>query len=261
MKKACLLLFFFATLTCYAQPFTYNWVVQMKGALPANYNSINSVATDGEGNVTVTGEFFDTLFIQSTFLTSKGKSDRFLIKFDSSGRVVWMKSGGSLQNARGVDVVCDKDGYTYALTVSWGPYVIGNDTLRTDNGGNDFLIIEKLDKDGNLVWYTKAGGRSTFPEAMTLDHENNVVVCGESTAYSIFEKDTVRPINAYGMFVAKYTENGKYLWSKSTVLNLRPSMTRSRKRYTAATPTGMMISCGAPNSPMSSARQTTVQLP
>lgn len=84
---------------------------------------ISSIALDNQGNILLTGNFFDTITFGNFHLTSNGFSDIFLTKYDSSGNVLWAKRyGGNGEDLPGVG--------TYA----------GNGGISADRDGNIYMI-------------------------------------------------------------------------------------------------------------------------
>jgi len=55
----------------------------------------NELATDADGNVYMAGEFYSSsITFGSTTLYNTGVSDIFIVKFDSSGQVIWAQLSG-----------------------------------------------------------------------------------------------------------------------------------------------------------------------
>ena len=78
-----------------------------------------SVATDKSGHIYVTGTFTDTVDFDAgagvALLTSAGKSDIFIQKMDSEGRLLWAQSFGGIDNDEAFAVKTDDSGHVYVV--------------------------------------------------------------------------------------------------------------------------------------------------
>lgn len=61
---------------------------------------VTSTVTDDAGSVYVTGTFFGEVIIRNTTLKSKGETDVFLLKLDSTGGFLWVRGVGSAKVER-----------------------------------------------------------------------------------------------------------------------------------------------------------------
>jgi hypothetical protein len=188
----------------------FNWVKQIK----SNAMSwANSMATDGSGNVYITGDYTAAL----DFTTSTGNFQlpfeandeypRYILKLDSSGNFLWSKKiggyFGNTLNSLVVDAVgnvylSDEFFYTIDVDPNAGTHTISNLTGAT-NTSSDFLL--KLDQNGNFVWVNQFERRSM----VTIDTENNVYTKGTSSNVN-FPED-----------MNKYDSNGTLLWTMNNV--------------------------------------------
>lgn len=90
-------------------------------------------------------------------VSNKGSNDSFIVKFDSDGNKVWIKSYGGTQSDYFYEVVLTSD----------GGYAVSGASASKDNdfageivrgpGSNDFVIM-KLDSNGNKMWLKTYGG-------------------------------------------------------------------------------------------------------
>src|SRR6266571_827362 len=71
------------------------------------------VAVDTAGNGYFTGWFSGTASFGNTNLTSIGKDDVFVAKFDSAGHQLWVKQAGGTDYDRGYGIAADNFGNTY----------------------------------------------------------------------------------------------------------------------------------------------------
>jgi hypothetical protein len=105
-----------------------------------------------------------------------GKSDSWVIKIDSVGKLLWQKSlGGSDNDA----------GYSVKQTFDHG-FIIAGNTASNDgdvtgnHGGNDYWVV-KLDSLGNLQWQKTLGGSGEdFALTVIQTSDSGYVIAGSS---------------------------------------------------------------------------------
>ena len=100
----------------------------------------NSITTDSLGNIYVTGETGEGLDGN----THSGKSDIFLIKYNSSGTKQWTKQLGTPSYESGSDVTTDSSGNIYVTGTTLGG-LDGN----TNFGEKDIFLI-KYNSSGTI---------------------------------------------------------------------------------------------------------------
>jgi len=71
---------------------------------------VHGVATDGFGNSILTGYFTGTAIFGPISLTSTDKEDIFVVKYDSSGNVIWAKQAGGEGDDRAYSITTDREG-------------------------------------------------------------------------------------------------------------------------------------------------------
>ena len=161
------------------------------GGSCCNNDWVNAVATDTEGNIYLTGhagsEDFPTMNPQksSCALGSLGScNDAFIAKLDPSGqRLIYSTYYGGSDGDEGLAIAADKQGRAVVAG-----YCAGNKT---------FILI--VDQDGRRVGERIVSGSSTtplngtFPAAVALDPDGNILVAGET--YSDL-MPLVRPVQA-----------------------------------------------------------------
>ncbi|MGK7872445.1 MAG: SBBP repeat-containing protein [Xenococcaceae cyanobacterium] len=112
----------------------------------SNYDAIASLAVDSENNLYVGGGFRDTLDIDkdgTNDFTSKGESDVFIAKYDSSGNLLGASSfgGTGIDGVSGIAV--DSAGNAYITGIFQNTMDVGGTTL-TSNGGSDVYTAKWL---------------------------------------------------------------------------------------------------------------------
>jgi len=102
--------------------------------------------------VYMTGFFEGTMTIENTTLTSFGKKDFFVAKFDSDGNLVWARSDGGLQHdeyAYGVAV--DEDGNAFVTGISYAGTRFGATIPVLEIQNVPYMFIAKYSSNGNFL--------------------------------------------------------------------------------------------------------------
>ena len=170
MRNLFILLFAVFCTKVNAQAPVWEWAQGIGGS---DSESEPAVASDKDGNVFLSGNFFSTtLTFGSTTLTndSAGIPDMFLVKMDNSSNVLWATSAGGNDQDRAFSVAVDADGNCYVAGSFKSPSItFGTTTLTNASSGYDCFIV-KYDADGNVLWAMRAGGGSNdFPKHIVAD--------------------------------------------------------------------------------------------
>ena len=150
----------------------------------------NGIALDGSGNAFITG-FTDSY--------GTGNNDAFLLKYNSSGNLLWYKTWGGSDRDYGYEIALDGLGKAYITGVTYS-YGLGN--------SNAFLL--KYDSFGNLLWYKTWGGDSygdyAYGYGIAVDGSGNTFITGTYTSYGPYDVDGI---------LLKYDSSGDLLWEKT----------------------------------------------
>jgi len=175
-----------------------------------------SVATDVFGNSYVTGYFESIVSFGSHTITSTGGSyDIFLVKYDSSGNVLWAKSAGGTSYDVSSGVATDASGNVY-LTGYFASASFSIGAFTLSGAGFYNIFTAKYDSAGNVSWAKRAGGAG-FDEGLSVatDGSGNAYITGFFTSDSLtFGAYTLINAGAYDIFLTKYDSSGSVLWAQ-----------------------------------------------
>lgn len=192
-------------------------------------NSISAFVLDSNHNCFyISGSFKKKIkFDNGDSLTDPG-SNVFLLKSDTSGKIVWVKKFGEIGSYGGVSVgalAVDSGGNLYATGRFAG--TISLDSKHSIADSPKFKVfITKYTPDGRLLRAVTDGGYNNpsrfgtgvYPMYMLVDARNNLVMSG----YAYIDKDTMAgTVLAVkydeSMFIAKYDSALHGIWAKQAL--------------------------------------------
>lgn len=173
-----------------------------------------SIGLDKNGFIYITG-YFTGSFI--TFggitLTNGSSSNIFIVKYDSSGNVVWAKSDGGSGSPSSVDIDVKPNGTFYITgAIQSNTISLGGITLTNNAGMNNF--VAKYNNLGNVIWAKSCGG---YVKSIDSDKNDNVYVAGFFTSPIMSIGTTTLTNNSTDgdIFLIKYDALGNVIWAKS----------------------------------------------
>lgn len=198
------------------------WAVSYGG--PGNGNVVNDIVVDASGSVYLTGSFGLTPDFDpgagTAELTSAGGSDIYVLKLDSSGTFVWVRSMGGSEADVGESIAVDASGNIYTTgkfrdTVDFDP---GAGTANLTSGGGDDTFISKLDALGNHVWVAQIEGSSALTgKGIDVDASGNVYSCGQFFATADFDPGAgsfdMTSVSSADIYVQKLDSSGALVWA------------------------------------------------
>ena len=186
------------------------------------------------GGYIIGGEFSSTFTLGDVVLTNASsdvRSDLFLAKFDSFGRLLWAKRGGGTDWDYWCGTEVDASGNAYLAgiisgSVGSGPASFDNCVVTNESQSVPFLV--KYDPDGNVLWCKKVADfvKNLFAlgwvEKLTADAAGNVYLTGRFLGTASFDGITLtnRGGDGYNVgdfpsyFLAKLDSDGRTVWAK-----------------------------------------------
>ncbi len=159
------------------------------------YDEARGVATDSSGNVYVVGGTKGNL----NGISNSGRTDAFVIKFNSSGTKQWTKKLGTWQNDLANGVATDSSGNVYVAGGTYGG--LDNNT----NAGNSDLFVVKYNSSGTKQWTKQLGTSSNdYAYGVATDSSGNVYLTGNTEG----ELDGNTNSGSTDIFLLKYNSSG-----------------------------------------------------
>lgn len=209
-----------------AQHVNFEWAKSL-GSSEADVS--NAIALDSRGNVYVTGYFEESMVVDlgthTDTLIAIGNANVFLSKYDSSGQCIWAKAmGGAGSDAMGVAIAVDTADNVYMA----GLFGLSADFNADGTGGTLTAIgyidmfLAKYDSDGNYQWAQSVGTNiyMGLDYGLAVDKStNDVYVVGAFAGSGDFNPGagtaTLTAVGNADIFIAKYAQNGDYIWAKN----------------------------------------------
>lgn len=187
-----------------------------------------STAFDSGGNIYSLGYFnrtvdFDPSDDGVANLSSAGGNDMFISKFDSSGRLLWVKRIGSTGSDGAAQVAFDRSGSLYFTgffsgTVDFDPHDDRVAEITSTVVGE--MFVSKFDPSGSYIWAKRRGGTGADRGLnIAVDSNANVYSTGYFTGTVDFDPsdDGVANLTSAGsndIFISKFDSTGRHLWVK-----------------------------------------------
>lgn len=216
MKAKLFFIFSIVILNSFAQTPRWEWAKSLGSG------NIKSITTDAAGNVLVTGHFnTPTIVFGSTALTNaSGKTffNMFLVKYNTTGNVLWARSAGGIYNDAGSSVTTDAAGNVFVAGYFTSPTIVfGSITLEHAKDFFREMFLVKYDAEGNVQWAKSGVGiRSGETNSLVTDAAGNIFVAGFFDGPTIvFDSINLTNLGGGDMFLVKYNASGNVLWAKS----------------------------------------------
>lgn len=178
----------------------------------------NRIAVDTSGNVYITGGFWGTKQFGLQTVTSNGGVDIFVLKFDSNGNQLWLRTTGSTLDDRGNAITVDALTNDIYVTGEFRDEVgFDSDTVNTYGGpGGRDIFVAKIKPNGSWVWASKAGSTSGNERGngIVINKQGNIFVTGQFNDTAKFGGNiTLINPNGLQVFAAAIDTLGKWRWA------------------------------------------------
>ena len=206
----------------YSNTGVFQWARLGSAGNTAGYLNGNSITCDAQNNVIISGSYNKQIEFDGTQLPNTNATNIYLVKYTSSGTVVWAKAGVSGSICWLNDLVTDANNNIYCTGKISTAITFGNTTIQNHMG--DDMVIGKFDASGNLIWMTVEGkpiSASTTSNnfdcgnSIKLDGMGNVFVGGSLLDTTYYDMNLNMLIVKQFACVAKYNNNGVVQWQKS----------------------------------------------
>lgn len=181
---------------------------------PDAYNiEFEDFVIDDDGNVIITGEFYQFLNQGSFSMNVITGINFFLLKYNPMlDEILWgVYASGSSSTGSKVDL--DGDGNIY-VTGSYNDQTTFIDTLLTADNVNHNLFVAKFNTNGEKMWVRTADGiDEVHGYGIASDASGNVFIVGEFEGTVSLQGTELTSAGMYDVLIAKYDTDGNLQWA------------------------------------------------
>ena len=196
------------------------WAIQANSNDTAPNSRGWGISVDNNENVIIGGYFTGDISWGSQYFNgnnSRGGTNPYIAKFDSSGNCLWIRGGAGIQKLRDFsnrgpvyNLVTDISGNIYYSAALDSVLYVDGDTLKYANGNFYYC---KYTPNGNLVWLKQAGNffsnndGDEAPTSLVIDNSNNLWSSGWIDGPATFGGYSLKH---EGLFIAKLDLDGNF---------------------------------------------------
>jgi hypothetical protein len=196
----------------------------------SNFDRINSVACDAQGNIAVGGETQSSNNISTPFAQQPSPvsiPEGFIVKYNSAGARVWGTYLGGGSSDAVYAVAFDMSGHVYSTGYTYSSTNISStgsfsSSINSGSGtcGSDAFVVKLDATQGTRLWGTYYGGAQNCEYeqgwAIATDDSNAVYMVGYASATSnIATSDGFQPTigGSQDLFIVKFDSAGARKWA------------------------------------------------
>ncbi|VAX25636.1 hypothetical protein MNBD_IGNAVI01-2894 [hydrothermal vent metagenome] len=126
-----------------------------------------------------------------------GNFDFYLVKFSSTGDVIWEKTYGGNRDEKSAEMIKTQD----------GGYLLLGTTLSFGDGLNADVNLIKVSSDGSELWNKRYGGSSgDSGDKIILTQDDNYAILASTASFGA---------GGFDLWLIKIDNNGNELWNKT----------------------------------------------
>ena len=171
-----------------------------------------AITVDDLGNSYVTGHYESTdAKFEDVSLPNSGDYDIFVAKYNSSGKMLWIKTAGGKGSDYGHGIAVDSLGNLFVTGALTGEGTF--DEVKLSEPGSSRVFCARYTTDGKLLWAkTPEGKGNSSGHGIAVDGKGNCFVGGHTGGEGSF--GDIKLTNAMGrdILVAKLDASGKVHW-------------------------------------------------
>lgn len=222
MKKLLLFILSIFALHCNAQNVSLDWVKTWGGS---STETASILRNDSEGNIYMVGKFSGTMDFDPgagvVNKTSNGGFDIYILKLNSVGAFLWVKTFGNASN----DIVEHAEVDQLDNILLTGRFVDSIDfdpssavDTKTSNGFSDVYIL-KLSDTGNYLWSKTFGAsKHETSRGLAINSSNEIAIAGRFLDTVDFDPGpgvANKVALTVDIYLLKLSASGNFIWVKT----------------------------------------------
>lgn len=200
------------------------WAKQMSTPTGAANDDVSSIEVDDNGNIYLAGSYVYVDFdpgAGTEIHTATGNSDAFIVKLDTDGNFIWVKTLDGTSNKKIMNMDLDAAGNVYVTGRFQGTIDLDPDAVNTDiktTAGNYDTFVAKYDANGNYIWGVNYGSTSSdTPEKILVNGSDLYVGGGFNGTVDLDPSSTgtnsFTSAGGQDAYISKFTTDGNYVTS------------------------------------------------
>jgi hypothetical protein len=172
--------------------------------------------TDSAGNIYAAGSFKGNIQYQNKTIESKSEknfqSDMFIASFSPDGSIRWVSTGGGKGIDSGNCVAVGQENVFVAGQFFGSMEFDGGQQVK--EAGDTSVFIGCYGTDGSMKWVKPVSdGITTHISKIAVDNQGNLFAIGTFEGKIVdFGEKKLKSKDGGGIFIAKYSPDGKILW-------------------------------------------------
>jgi hypothetical protein len=188
-----------------------------------------AIALDGQGGAYMVGHFEELMHVADAQITSMGRRDGFLVRYDKHGNSPWVIAVGGEGYDDLMDVASDSKGNVYVTGVVQGPVDVDRDgSIDVTPTSGSAMLLASFDPQGTLRWaHVSAGEADATGLALATGPGDELYVGGfyrngriDLDADGEFDgpvaggSTNVTPQSDLNAFYARFDTDGSMQWAR-----------------------------------------------
>jgi len=186
----------------YSNSGNFVWFKQFDGSM-ANVVAPNSMTTDANGDIYMTGTFQTSINFYSFFFNSAGSTDMFIVKLSSTGAsATWAKKIGGTAADAATSIGLDNSNNVYFTGSFTGNLLF--ETTNLPNNSSENMCLAKYSNSGAFQWVKHAGGSAVDGGiGLKVMSDGSALVCGKFSTTATFHGSSIVSNGDNDLFIAK----------------------------------------------------------
>ncbi len=180
----------------------WQWITTMGGP---NWDYLNGLETDSEGNIYAGGSFTESLAIENTNVNGNGKQDIFVTKFNTNGEIEWIWSFGSDKSDKLTALKLTRNNDILISGIISGEAEIDGNTIEGDGSR---LFIAKLNDKRDLLWIKIFPTKYPASIYKLYESEDKIIAAGTFKKVFSNEEISIRSKGKEDIFLARFNSLG-----------------------------------------------------
>lgn len=175
---------------------------------------LKAMDVDSNGNIFITGKFYDALMAGTSAIYSRGGSDFYIAMYDPDGNLQWLEQGGSTGTDDAISIASGNGGDLYVTGSFYEQTQLGDSLFFTSHPTGVFLA--KYNTNSGFEWAGIIDGTNLSAESrVTVSADNGIYMAGNFSEEVTFGSQTfVAGEFNLDIYITRYTTDGNLEWAR-----------------------------------------------